>query len=211
MATVGSIAWYTHLYGTLPFLGEVSANSPAEVGLHSAEYPWGHKGYFDTFDHARFVRLISGWLKPESLLEVTHRRVLCSLLCSLYLFLHLGPSHKPNTRTKTGNLLTSEHEQRKPPISTYLHHTASDEAFRSTAKSAQPATLSTASHGATSSLSHTPRTKRAPWQKKSSTRMDRMTKGRTSSARASSVTTSPHRTRMKRPRARPMVAPYPRI
>lgn len=52
-ATVGSIAWYTHLYGTLPFVGEVKASSPAEIGLHPASYPWSHKGWLDTFDHAR--------------------------------------------------------------------------------------------------------------------------------------------------------------
>lgn len=51
--TVGSIAWYTHLYGSLPFIGEVHANSPAEDGLHSTAYPWSHNGWFDTFDHAR--------------------------------------------------------------------------------------------------------------------------------------------------------------
>jgi len=55
-ATVGSITWYTHLYGEVPFLGEVKASSPAEVGLHPATYPWGHKGYFDTFDHASIRR-----------------------------------------------------------------------------------------------------------------------------------------------------------
>jgi ubiquinol-cytochrome c reductase cytochrome c1 subunit len=52
-ATVGSIAWYTHLYGHLPFIGELSANSPAEDGLHPAAYPWSHKGLLETFDHAR--------------------------------------------------------------------------------------------------------------------------------------------------------------
>ena len=52
-AVVGSVAWYTHLYGTVPFIGEVSANSPAEDGLHPPAYPWNHKGYLDTFDHAR--------------------------------------------------------------------------------------------------------------------------------------------------------------
>jgi len=53
VVSVGSIAWYTHLYGTLPFIGEVSANSPAEDGLHPPAYPWSHKGLLDTFDHAR--------------------------------------------------------------------------------------------------------------------------------------------------------------
>jgi len=56
LATVGSMAWYTHLYGAFPFLGEVSANSPAEDGLHPAAYPWSHKGPFDSFDHASIRR-----------------------------------------------------------------------------------------------------------------------------------------------------------
>lgn len=51
--TLGSIAWYTHLYGSLPFVGEVYANSPAEDGLHPTAYPWSHNGLLDTFDHAR--------------------------------------------------------------------------------------------------------------------------------------------------------------
>lgn len=50
--SVGSIGWYTQLYGTLPFIGEISANSPSEEGLHPAEYPWAHKGVLDSFDHA---------------------------------------------------------------------------------------------------------------------------------------------------------------
>jgi len=52
----GSIAWYTHLYGTLPFVGEVKASSPAEAGLHPAAYPWPHHGVFNTFDHASIRR-----------------------------------------------------------------------------------------------------------------------------------------------------------
>ena len=63
--TVGTIAWYTHLYGTLPFIGTVSANSPAEDGLHPPQYPWGHKGWFNTFDHARCVQLVLVFLDPE--------------------------------------------------------------------------------------------------------------------------------------------------
>ncbi|KAG8728675.1 cytochrome c1 [Ceratobasidium sp. 428] len=55
-ASAGSIAWYTHLYGRLPFIGEVSANSPAEDGLHPAAYPWSHKGWLDSFDHASIRR-----------------------------------------------------------------------------------------------------------------------------------------------------------
>ncbi|QRW03004.1 ubiquinol-cytochrome C reductase cytochrome C1 subunit [Ceratobasidium sp. AG-Ba] len=54
--SVGSVAWYTHLYGQLPFVGEMSANSPAENGLHPAAYPWSHKGWLDTFDHASIRR-----------------------------------------------------------------------------------------------------------------------------------------------------------
>ncbi|THH01063.1 hypothetical protein EW026_g1556 [Hermanssonia centrifuga] len=56
IAAVGSVAWYTHLYGTLPFLGEVHANSPEEEGLHSPHYPWSHSGLLDTFDHASIRR-----------------------------------------------------------------------------------------------------------------------------------------------------------
>lgn len=53
---VGSVAWYTSLYGTLPFVGEVHANSPAEDGLHPPHYPWSHSGLLDTFDHASIRR-----------------------------------------------------------------------------------------------------------------------------------------------------------
>lgn len=55
IAVVGSVAWYTHLYGTLPFIGEVHANAPEEEGLHSPHFPWSHSGWFDSFDHARYV------------------------------------------------------------------------------------------------------------------------------------------------------------
>ncbi|KAN0088517.1 Cytochrome C1 family domain containing protein [Tylopilus felleus] len=54
--SVGSIAWYTHLYGTIPFIGEVHANSLADDGLHPTAYPWPHKGWFDSFDHASIRR-----------------------------------------------------------------------------------------------------------------------------------------------------------
>ncbi|KAF8075081.1 cytochrome C1 family-domain-containing protein [Lyophyllum atratum] len=54
--TVGTIAWYTHLYGTLPFLGEVHAGHLGDDGLHPASYPWSHKGPLDTFDHASIRR-----------------------------------------------------------------------------------------------------------------------------------------------------------
>ncbi|KAL4245247.1 Cytochrome c1 [Abortiporus biennis] len=56
LLTVGSIAWYTHLYGSLPFLGEVHANSPAEEGLHPPHYPWSHGGLLDSFDHSSIRR-----------------------------------------------------------------------------------------------------------------------------------------------------------
>lgn len=54
---VGTIAWYTHLYGTLPFIGEVHASHLSDEGLHPPKYPWSHSGWFDTFDHARCGRL----------------------------------------------------------------------------------------------------------------------------------------------------------
>lgn len=54
--SVGSITWYTYLYGRLPFVGELSANSPAEDGLHPASYPWSHNGWLDSFDHASIRR-----------------------------------------------------------------------------------------------------------------------------------------------------------
>ncbi|EIW79200.1 hypothetical protein CONPUDRAFT_127096 [Coniophora puteana RWD-64-598 SS2] len=54
--SAGSIAWYTHLYGSLPFVGEVHANSLADDGLHPGVYPWPHGGLFDTFDHSSIRR-----------------------------------------------------------------------------------------------------------------------------------------------------------
>ncbi|KAF7770577.1 hypothetical protein Agabi119p4_6551 [Agaricus bisporus var. burnettii] len=54
--TVGSIAWYTHLYGTLPFVGEVHAGHLSDEGLHPAAYPWSHSGPFDSFDHTSIRR-----------------------------------------------------------------------------------------------------------------------------------------------------------
>ncbi|KAI0319630.1 cytochrome C1 family-domain-containing protein [Amylostereum chailletii] len=56
LLTAGSVAWYTHLYGNLPFIGEVHASSPGEEGLHPPAYPWPHKGLFDSFDHASIRR-----------------------------------------------------------------------------------------------------------------------------------------------------------
>ncbi|KAJ7173796.1 cytochrome C1 family-domain-containing protein [Mycena filopes] len=49
--TAGSVAWYTHLYGSLPFLSEVHASHASDEGLHPPAYPWSHKGIIDTFDH----------------------------------------------------------------------------------------------------------------------------------------------------------------
>ncbi|KAF8972649.1 cytochrome C1 family-domain-containing protein [Flammula alnicola] len=54
--TVGTIAWYTHLYGNLPFLGEVHASHLSDEGLHPQAYPWSHNGILDTFDHASIRR-----------------------------------------------------------------------------------------------------------------------------------------------------------
>ncbi|GFZ47277.1 Complex III subunit 4 [Saitozyma sp. JCM 24511] len=54
-ASAGSIAWYTHLYGA-PFLPEASANTAAEDGLHPANLPFEHKGWFDTFNHGSIRR-----------------------------------------------------------------------------------------------------------------------------------------------------------
>jgi ubiquinol-cytochrome c reductase cytochrome c1 subunit len=54
--SAGSLAYYTNLYGTLPFIAEASANTAAEDGLHPPAYPWAHKGPFDTFDHSAIRR-----------------------------------------------------------------------------------------------------------------------------------------------------------
>ncbi len=58
--SVGSIAYYTHLYGTIPFLPEASANTAAEDGLHPAAHPWAHRGIFESFDHASWVSVKDG-------------------------------------------------------------------------------------------------------------------------------------------------------
>ncbi|KIX07088.1 cytochrome c1, heme protein, mitochondrial [Rhinocladiella mackenziei CBS 650.93] len=50
-AAIGSIAWYYHLYGQ-----EVFAMTPAEEGLHPAQYPWEHQKWTKTFDHAALRR-----------------------------------------------------------------------------------------------------------------------------------------------------------
>ncbi|KAJ7050531.1 cytochrome C1 family-domain-containing protein [Mycena amicta] len=54
--TAGSVAWYTHLYGSLPFVPQVHASLDSDEGLHPPAYPWPHKGLFDTFDHASIRR-----------------------------------------------------------------------------------------------------------------------------------------------------------
>ncbi|KAH9004668.1 cytochrome C1 family-domain-containing protein [Lactarius hatsudake] len=69
LVAAGSIAWYTHLYGTLPFIGEVHASSPAEVGLHPAAYPWSNKGWLDSFDHASIRR---GYLVYKEVCAACH-------------------------------------------------------------------------------------------------------------------------------------------
>jgi ubiquinol-cytochrome c reductase cytochrome c1 subunit len=50
------MAWYTYLYGNLPFLGEVHASHLSDEGLHPPAYPWSNKGVLDTFDHASIRR-----------------------------------------------------------------------------------------------------------------------------------------------------------
>ncbi|KAF8498681.1 cytochrome C1 family-domain-containing protein [Russula emetica] len=69
LLATGSFAWYTHLYGTLPFIGEVHASSPGEVGLHPAAYPWPHKGWLDSFDHASIRR---GYLVYKEVCAACH-------------------------------------------------------------------------------------------------------------------------------------------
>ncbi|KAK0217990.1 cytochrome c1, component of the mitochondrial respiratory chain [Armillaria fumosa] len=54
--TAGTIAWYTYLYGSLPFIGEAHASHLSDAGLHPPAYPWSHNGFFDTFDHASIRR-----------------------------------------------------------------------------------------------------------------------------------------------------------
>jgi len=56
LVSVGTIAWYTHLYGTLPFVGEVHASHLSDEGLHAPSYPWPHNGVIDSFDHASIRR-----------------------------------------------------------------------------------------------------------------------------------------------------------
>ncbi|TFL04415.1 cytochrome C1 family-domain-containing protein [Pterulicium gracile] len=54
--TAGSVAWYTHLYGSLPFIGEVHASAASDHGLHPTSYPWSHNGLMDSFDHSSIRR-----------------------------------------------------------------------------------------------------------------------------------------------------------
>ncbi|KAJ7918748.1 cytochrome C1 family-domain-containing protein [Mycena leptocephala] len=54
--TAGSVAWYTHLYGSLPFLSQVHASLASDEGLHPPAYPWPHEGLLDSFDHASIRR-----------------------------------------------------------------------------------------------------------------------------------------------------------
>ncbi|KIY70772.1 hypothetical protein CYLTODRAFT_419448 [Cylindrobasidium torrendii FP15055 ss-10] len=56
LAAVGTVAWYTHLYGTLPFVGEAHASAASDEGMHPIAYPWSHNGVLDTFDHASIRR-----------------------------------------------------------------------------------------------------------------------------------------------------------
>ncbi|KAJ7623452.1 cytochrome C1 family-domain-containing protein [Roridomyces roridus] len=56
LLTAGSVAWYTHLYGSLPFLAEVHASHASDEGLHPPKYPWPQDGLLDTFDHASIRR-----------------------------------------------------------------------------------------------------------------------------------------------------------
>ncbi|OXV05866.1 hypothetical protein Egran_06364, partial [Elaphomyces granulatus] len=51
IATIGSAAWYYHLYGQ-----EAFAMTPAEEGLHPAQYPWEHQKWTKTFDHQSLRR-----------------------------------------------------------------------------------------------------------------------------------------------------------
>lgn len=51
LTSLGSLAWYFHIYGPT-----VSANSPADNGLHPPAYPWSHKGWLDSFDHQSIRR-----------------------------------------------------------------------------------------------------------------------------------------------------------
>ncbi|KAK4685717.1 ubiquinol-cytochrome c reductase cytochrome c1 subunit, partial [Tremellales sp. Uapishka_1] len=55
LVSAGSIAWYTNLYG-VPFLPQASANTAAEDGLHPANFPFEHKGVFETFNHSSIRR-----------------------------------------------------------------------------------------------------------------------------------------------------------
>lgn len=53
---VGSVVLYQQVYGELPFVDSLSANSLADEGLHPPAYPWRQNGWFNTFDHAAIRR-----------------------------------------------------------------------------------------------------------------------------------------------------------
>jgi len=55
LLSASTFAWYLHLYGP-PFIGDVKAMTVAEEGLHPPAYPWPHRGWLDSFDHASLRR-----------------------------------------------------------------------------------------------------------------------------------------------------------
>jgi len=55
LASAGSLAWYTHLYGN-PLLEKAKAMTAAEEGLHPPQYPWSHYGALNSYDHASIRR-----------------------------------------------------------------------------------------------------------------------------------------------------------
>ncbi|BFZ57059.1 cytochrome c1 [Savitreella phatthalungensis] len=52
LASLATAGTYTYVYG----MPSVSANSPAEVGLHSPHYPWPQDGMLSTYDHQSLRR-----------------------------------------------------------------------------------------------------------------------------------------------------------
>ncbi|CAD6566470.1 MAG: cytochrome c1 [Cyphobasidiales sp. Tagirdzhanova-0007] len=55
LASAGSIAWYSHLYG-VPFINKAKAMTAAEEGLHPPAYPWSHYGPLSGYDHSSIRR-----------------------------------------------------------------------------------------------------------------------------------------------------------
>ncbi len=51
VASIGTVAAYSYIYGT-----PISANSPAELGLHSPQYAWPENGMLSTYDHQSLRR-----------------------------------------------------------------------------------------------------------------------------------------------------------